>query len=69
MHGFSISTTLTWVPSPSAHTTVANTRLLMGARAATVPRANGPTPLGASGPVTMAVACRKALENRTVSPI
>ncbi|WP_255011956.1 hypothetical protein [Cyanobium sp. Cruz-8D1] len=41
----------------------------MGARAATVPRANGPTPLGASGPVTMAVACRKALENRTVSPI
>jgi len=56
----------------SAQPTVTSIRLLrglMGAMAATVPRANGPTLVGASGPVTMSVACRKARENRTVSPI
>ncbi len=39
------------------------------AMAATLPGANGPPLVGASGPVTMAVACRRARGNRTVSLI
>jgi hypothetical protein len=64
-------TTFTWVVSSSAQSTVASTselRGVSGAIAVTVPRANGPRLVGASGPLSMASDCRKALVKRTVSP-
>jgi hypothetical protein len=61
-------TSLVW---PSAQRTVANSRglpELNGAIAVTVPRANGPTLVGAAGPWSIASDYWKLLEKRTVSP-
>jgi hypothetical protein len=64
--------TLTRVLSPSAQTTLASTRALLGlsgSMAVTVPLAKGPRLVGAGGPLPMAVDCRKARVNLTVSSI
>jgi hypothetical protein len=64
--------TFTWVVTPSAHLTVARTMELLGmigAMVVTVPRAKGPLLVGSSGPLTMAIDCRKARVKRTLSPI
>jgi hypothetical protein len=63
--------TFTWVVTPSAQLTVANSRELPGlngAMAVKVPRANGPTLVGAAGPLSIASDWRKLLEKRTVLP-
>jgi hypothetical protein len=63
--------TFTWVVTPSAQLTVASSRELPGlngAMAVKVPRANGPTLVGAAGPLSIASDCRKLLEKRTVLP-
>jgi hypothetical protein len=55
--------TFTWVVAPSAQLTVATTIGLLGvigAMAVTVPLAKGPLLVGASGPLTIAIDCRKA---------
>ena len=57
--------------APLAQLTVASSRELPGlngAMAVKVPRANGPTLVGAAGPLSIASDWRKLLEKRTVLP-
>ena len=64
--------TLTWEVTPLTQLTVATTIGLLGMiglMAVTVPLAKGPLLVGASGPLTMAIDCRKVRVKRTVSPI